>query len=392
MGEVGVATALGHQCLCVRYRLAHTIPVIQVAVGLVAKLTETELRITDWRPASRIGILVQFHLVPAHELRPAYGCQPVELLHGRRQLSARLLAKLTAQPLLQMQPECRRVLPVDIPSHVQKQFQRIGSHLQLVYVDNPQSAHIVVVGGLHLVVDESWLRTTEPHIVERTAPIRQVVVDTATTAALLLFGIAQAGHIAVVVVAPRQHHIVGHLQAVLHDTENLLVGHELLGDLFYILTRIFLEQLALVIDDALQPFCLLLAGLHTLHRTVVHTAHANGVDIVYSLDFLQALRPVLTYLLTIGHVVIAAAILHVPFAHIVAAQRLTVRGAYDDAARVGLLLGTGYHIKRCGHAVHTRPDGVGTQTHQQFKDTAVGLGAHTTFWCSGLVGLPTPGL
>ena len=77
----------------------------------------------------------------------------------------------------------------NIPRHIEKQFQVVGSHLRVVDVGNPQTATVVVVGSTHLGVDQSWLRRRQPQVVMGTPPVAEVVVDASPTLPLLLFGI-----------------------------------------------------------------------------------------------------------------------------------------------------------------------------------------------------------
>ena len=161
------------------------------------------------RASTGVGLTVgHLHLCPAHELRLADSAETVELTHGGGQLLTSLLAKLCTEPLLQMARQCRWVYSVDVPRHIQEELQVVGSHLGVVDVDNPQTAAVMVVGRLHLRVDESRLRRRQPQIVVGTAPVREVVVDASPTLPLLLLGIAETRHIAIIVVTPHQRHVI----------------------------------------------------------------------------------------------------------------------------------------------------------------------------------------
>ena len=155
-------------------------------------------------------------------------------------------------------------------------------------------------------------------MVVRTAPVREVIVDAASPTPLLLLGIGQTGEVAVVVVTPHQGHVAGNTQTALIDFEYFFIRNEHLRNGLHLIIIIAAQQLALVINHLLQSVQLLLLGLHTLHRAVVNAAHANGEELLAASHFLQALSPVALHLLAIGDIVVGAALLHVPFGHVVA--------------------------------------------------------------------------
>ena len=265
---------------------------------------------------------------------------------------------------------------VDVPRHIEEEFELVGGHLGVVDVGNPQSAAVVVVGGTHLGVDEAGLSGGEPEVVVRTAPIAEVVVDASPTLPLLLFGIGQTGEIAVVVVAPHERDVVGHAETALHNLEHLLIGDEDLGDALHILIIMLADELALVVDDLLQAVEFLLGRLHALHRTVVDAAHTEGEEHVAALHLLQAVGPVAAHFSTICDVVIRSPLFHIPLSDVVAKQWFTVAGADDDAEGVGHLLVALDGVEARRHIVHGGPEGVGTQTEHQLEQAAVGLRSH----------------
>jgi len=190
-----------------------------------------------------------------------------------------------------------------------------------------------------------------------------------------LFGsVGQARHVAVVVVAPHQRDVVGHLQPHVVDVEHLFVRNEHLR-LFGRVAEIFADELLLVVDDELQSVELLLHCLHALHRAVVDAAHADGQQVaaLRALHFFQPLYPVVLYRLSVGDVVKRAAFLLVPLSDVVAQQRLTVRRADGDAAAVGHGLGARRLEEAYGARVHGGPDSVGTEAEQQLEHLLVGV-------------------
>jgi len=261
----------------------------------------------------------------------------------------------------------------DVPCHVEEERQVVSRHLRVVHIHDQQPAGIVVVGLAHLAVHQSRLRCRKPHVIVRAPPVAQVVIHASAAFALLLLGIAQARHVAVVVIAPHQHHVVGHAQPVLHYLEHLFIRDEHLGNLLHVFIDIFLQQLALVVDYRLQRFQLLFPRFYALHRTVVNAAHADGKQVFAALHLLQALYPVLLYLLAVRNIVVAAAHGVIPLGHVVAQQRFAVRRTDKDAAAVGhgLIAGDGEEARRA--RVHARPDGVGAQAQQQLEDALIRL-------------------
>ena len=79
-----------------------------------------------------------------------------------------------------------------------------------MHIGNPLASHTVVVGLPHFLEDESRLGGGQPQIVVGPSPVAQMVVHTGTATAPLLRLIAQARQIAIVVVTPHEHHVVGH--------------------------------------------------------------------------------------------------------------------------------------------------------------------------------------
>ena len=230
--EVGVFQLRTNQLLDVLHQLAQLVVFTQIALQLVAEGKGIELRVACWRQSTLVFLLVEFHLAPSHELRLSDGRELVELAHHGQQLVAAFLAELLGEPRFEVvvQP-CYFVtlLPcyfVKVPRHIEEQRQLIGSHLRVVDVGNPHAACSLLIGGRHLVVEQARLRGGEPQIVVWTSPVRQVVVDAVTTLAPLLQRVGQTREVAVVVVAPHEHHVVGHAYAVLIDVEHLLVGNE----------------------------------------------------------------------------------------------------------------------------------------------------------------------
>ena len=95
-----------------------------------------------------------------------------------------------------------------------------------MHIGNPQAACALVVGRRHLVVEQARLRGGEPEVVVRTSPVGQVVVDAVAARALLLQRVGQSCQVAVIVVAPHEHHVVGHAHALFINVEHFFIGNE----------------------------------------------------------------------------------------------------------------------------------------------------------------------
>ena len=131
----------------------------------------------------------------------------------------------------------------------------------------------------------------------------------------------------------------------------------------------------MVVDHLLQTVELLLLRLIALHRTVVNAPHADGEHIILrATHLLQPFYPVLLHALTVGLIVEAPPLSHVPLAHVVAQQRFTMRSTYNDTTTVGDGLSTRQLEESRRTLVHRWPYRVGPQTQQEFKYLPIGLG------------------
>ena len=231
------------------------------------------------RKTTIISLLVEFDLRITHKLRTPLATKTIKLMHHGEEPSADLLTKLPTKPGLIVIIQRFATHTVDVPSHIEKQFEVVTRHLRIMHIHNPELSDVVVIGLTHLIIYQSGLGGRQPEIVVWTPPIAQVIIHTAPTLSQLFFGIRQSRHIAIVIVAPHQRHIVGHFQSLLIEFQHLLIRHKhlhlLLGS-----TDILMEQFLLVVDHLLQTLQFLLCGLITLHRPVVDAPHADGEHII----------------------------------------------------------------------------------------------------------------
>ena len=219
-----------------------------------------------------------------------------------------------------------------------------------------------------------------------------MVIHACSSASFLLLRITKAGHIAVVIVAPGEHHIFGHIQSVFVNLKYFLVGYKLLRNLLYIWIYVLLQKVALIINHLLQSLFLFLHGFHSFHGAVVYAAHPYGINILFSVHFFEPFDPITGYRLFVRDVVVSATFLFVPFSHVVAHKRFTVGCPDDYSTTVGGLFGTFDKIKRCGSAVHSRPDGIGTKAHQKFENFFIRTRTDLTLFIRWFESHPTPGL
>ena len=182
--------------------------------------------VTHLRQTSIVELLVDLHLVKAQELRTAFATETEELMHHREELYAYLSTKLSAEPSLVVIIYGLSTHAVDVPGHIEKELQIVACHLRIMHIHNPEFTNIVVIGLAHLIVYKSGLCCCQPKIVVWTSPIGEVIIHAATAKSLLLFGIRQSCHIAVIIVTPHQSNIIGNLKSLLIELQHLFVRHK----------------------------------------------------------------------------------------------------------------------------------------------------------------------
>ena len=107
----------------------------------------------------------------------------------------------------------------------------------------------------------------------------------------------------------------------------------------------------------------------------MNAPHADGEHIILrATHLLQSFYPVLLHALTVGLIVEAPTLSHLPLAHVVAQQRFTMRSTDDDTTTVGDGLSTRQLEESRRSLVHRWPYRVGPQTQQEFKYLPIGLG------------------
>ena len=168
------------------------------------------------------------------------------LPHHRQQLRTGLVTELPPQKTAEMGAGALPADRLHAPCHVHKEFCLILARLDVAHVQYPYLPDAAVVGRRHLLVEQGGRECAQPQVVVRTAPIAHVIVD-AVAALAPPFGLGrEVTDVAIVVVAPHQAHIFGHLQTGIIHIKHLFIGDEDLWDFRHISVHIPAQQLPLV--------------------------------------------------------------------------------------------------------------------------------------------------
>ncbi len=245
--------------------------------------------------------------------------------------------------------------------------------LQVAHVDNPDAVDARLVSQVQLLAHLGNGGGVHPSVVPRPAVHVDMVIETQTALPVALLLRTNAADVTPVVVAEEQGHVVGSGQpgiiVPLHfriDRPELRNG----GGVFAVHPP---ENVALTAHHLLQRLDIL--GIVALaHRHVAVAAHANGDEVLVVFVALHALKEeavdarAVRHIVPRPHLVAALAVLVVRAHH-----RLVVGGAHHDAVLIGQI---GVHrvVLVEVAAPHRRPQVVGLQTQQQFKQVGVHLG------------------
>ena len=184
---------------------------------------------------------------------------------------------------------------------------------------------------------------------------------------LALLGIGHAAHVAPVVVTQQDEHVVGHTHALVVVVEHLLVECPHLRRLLGGTARHLLDDLTLVLDDALQQ---LRVGI-LAHGLVAVATHTDGHDVVSTLHALDALAEELVELRLVLLIVPGAPLATAAgILLMVAGHGLVVTGAHDDAHLVGRLRVQRVVGIECP-APHGGPEEIALEAQDQLKDFLV---------------------
>ena len=191
-----------------------------------------------------------------------------------------------------------------------------------------------------------------------------MVVDSpAALATTFLITHGHTANVAPIIVADENHHVVGHFQTCIVVVLHLFVERPHLGSLLSRFTRYILDNLTLIIDDALHQLRVRLVT----HRLVAVATHTDGHNVLGTLHTFNALTEELVQLRLVRLIVPSAPLLAVTgILLVVAGHRLVVRGAHDNTHRVGqftILRVVGIECP----APHGGPQEVTLQTQNQLE-------------------------
>ena len=186
--------------------------------------------------------------------------------------------------------------------------------------------------------------------------IRKVIVNPASSAALLLQGIRYTFHVAVVVVGPHDGDIIRHAQPGIIDIERFLVGHEDLRNLPGFPVLVFLQDLTLTGKDLFQCAGTVLRICTALHGLVVQAAHTHGIDVVILSRLADAVVQLFQDGGTVGLVIPLTVACLIPLrrSSIVKQQRFAMAGCNHDSPLVSHLLTFRMTVEGSRTGVHGR--------------------------------------
>ena len=182
-----------------------------------------------------------------------------------------------------------------VPCHVHKQLDGIFHGFQVTDIQNPHTLDAVVVSQRQLFEHLLCLGDVQPLRITGSTDIVDMVVQAPATGVLTLLGIGDAAHITPVVVAQQHDDIVGHTHAGIIVVEHLFIQGPHLRGLVGGFTGHLLDNLTLVLHNALQQFGV---GIGT-HRFVAIATHTDGHHVLGTLHALNTLAEELVQLLLV---------------------------------------------------------------------------------------------
>ena len=263
---------------------------------------------------------------------------------------------------------------VDVPGQFHHKRDFLFGWLDVAHVEHPYLSCPEGVGLGEFGAEESGRQRTEPNPAGRVAMVGQMVVDAGAARPLLFLRIAEIAAVAVLVVAPQQGHVVGHLQSVVVGVKNFFVGTQHLRNVFQGLVDVSPQHVALVVDGLLHQPDALGCRVGAFHGIVVNAAKPQCVGVLVLSIRAHSLLPVLQHGLSVGDVVeVAVDVFCLPFSFVVAQHLLTVRRPHHNGILVGQA-GVLWVVVECLCAgMHGWPQVVCLQAEQQFKHLPVGL-------------------
>ena len=306
--------------------------------------------------------------------------QPVVFLLYGSQLVGSLLAEGLRHPVSCELPGVLRSPSVDVPSQLHAELKLRLGRLYVAYVDYPLGVHAVPVALCQLITNERRRYARQPEIGRRSAEIGQMIVYSVASAARLLGVGRQLAYVAMVVVHPQERHVVGHLQSGVVGVEHLLIRYEGLRNGRRVTDRVG-KELSLVGYYLRESAHLVGCCRVAVDALVVHTAHSERVDGVISPALSHSVSPVFLHHRLVGGIVevaVAVSPVAVPLPKVVAQHLLAVARTehYVVAACHGQIVLV--CPERLRLMVHGRPQGIGSETEQQFHHLGIGLRTHVS--------------
>ena len=217
-----------------------------------------------------------------------------------------------------------------------------------------------------------------------------MVIDTTTTFATLLIGIAHALHIAIIIVRPDKRNIFRHPQSCIIDVEGLLVRHEDLGQVGGLCLLVLLEDGALLGHHLFQCTGSHLGILAALHGLVVQATHPHRIDIIVLGCLMDAVVKLLENGLAVGLVIPLAITGLVPLRRgsIVEEQGFTMAGGNHDAPLISHHLTFFVAIEGSCTGVHRRCQHVAFQAEDELADLVISLGTNIAQFLLIVLGSP----
>ena len=255
------------------------------------------------------------------------------------------------------------VILMRLPSHVHEECYWVFHWLEVAHIKNPHAVETVVVCQRQLFPHVLRRGDVEPLGVAWCTHIVNVIVESPAAWVLAFLCIWHAANVAPVVVAEQHDDVIGHLHALVIVVEHLFVECPHLRSLVCWLSRYFLYDAPLVLNDGLKQTSISVLR----HRLVAVATHSYGHNILSSLHAFYAIAEELVKILLVSGIVPCAVFFSVACILLVVARHwLMMAGAHDDTHLVGSTAVLGVVGIECP-SPHGWPHEVSTQAENQLE-------------------------
>ena len=248
--------------------------------------------------------------------------------------------------------------------------------LQVTHIDDPDTVDAASVGQVQLFAEFGDGGGVHPTVVPGAAVHVNMIVESESSLATALKVASLPADIAPVVVAEQQRHVIGHGEARIIVALHLREDSPQLGDGILVAIDL-LDDPALTVDDLserLHVLCIVTLA----HRHVAITAHTDGHQVLVGLVAHHTFTEETVQALLVDAVVPGAdAVFPGDVLPVGTHHRLVVRGTHHDTVFVRQARTLRVILIEAG-GPHRRPQVVGLQPEQQFKDLGIGLGVDAT--------------